>query len=242
MAFGSVACFSRDAFELPKHQVQHAVLETVANVESNGDVLRIDIYRPEQNSRYPTVLLLHGSGGIHELGPQQTGRYARTLAAMGFAALVVHYFDGTGNFIASDADEREHYWRWVSDVRSVITWADSLPFVNRGRVSILGISLGGFVGVGVGATDHRVWKIALVGGGLEPFLGDSLHRAPPLLLLHGEADTEVAPEESQKLFDAMINAGRHVERVLYPGQGHTLDDSASTDALIRAAHFFRRWR
>ena len=231
------ACFTRGAFELPHHVELYKIIESSEVVVNGSDQIRVDIYRPENKSRNFTVLLLHGSGGIHELGPQQVSRYASTLAALGFTSLVVHYFDGTGNFVADYDEEQKNYWEWVDDIRSVISWADSLPYVNQHEVSVLGISLGGFIGVGLGTVDKRVKRLVLVGGGLEPFLLDSLRQAPPMLLLHGENDEEVALVEPRKLLLLMHKMGRQAQLVVYPGQGHRLDDSASADALIRTSKF-----
>ncbi len=231
-------CFSRAPLDLSDDIRTHPIRESTDAITNEGDEIRIDVYRPDIPGRHPAVVLLHGSGGIHEVGPQQVTRYARTLAALGQVAMVVHYFDGTGNFVADEDMEREHYWRWVTDIRAAITWADSQPYINSRRISLLGISLGAWLGVGVGAVDKRVRRLALIGAGLEPFLADSLSHAPPVLLLHGSDDEEVQPAKARQLLNAMHAAGRQARLVVYPGEGHTLGDSASADALLQATRFF----
>jgi dienelactone hydrolase len=44
----------------------------------------------------------------------------------------------------------------------------------------------------------------------------------PLLLEHGDADTEVSVEESRKLYAAMVRAGRTAKLIVYPGDDHPL--------------------
>jgi len=44
--------------------------------------------------------------------------------------------------------------------------------------------------------------------------------APPMLLMHGTADTVVRPRNSQRLAAALSKAGAHVELKLYPGKSH----------------------
>ncbi|MGG5818298.1 alpha/beta hydrolase [Falsiroseomonas sp. HW251] len=44
--------------------------------------------------------------------------------------------------------------------------------------------------------------------------------APPLLLVHGTADTVVGPFHSERLAAAMARAGREVRLVMVPGAGH----------------------
>jgi dipeptidyl aminopeptidase/acylaminoacyl peptidase len=42
----------------------------------------------------------------------------------------------------------------------------------------------------------------------------------PLLLLHGEADGNVTPGQSQELFAALVAQDKPVEMVLFPGEDH----------------------
>ncbi|MEU5691937.1 prolyl oligopeptidase family serine peptidase [Actinosynnema sp. NPDC020468] len=48
----------------------------------------------------------------------------------------------------------------------------------------------------------------------------------PLLLLHGENDTNVAPEESERMYKRLKELGRPVSLVEHPGVGHGLDPAA----------------
>ncbi len=47
----------------------------------------------------------------------------------------------------------------------------------------------------------------------------------PLLLLHGTADTNVPPGESDQLFTALSVLDRTVEMDVFPGEGHGISDS-----------------
>jgi carboxymethylenebutenolidase len=234
------ACFPRQSLVLPRGVLQQAVVEEHASYERRGRDIQVDVYRPALDHRHETVLLLHGSSGIHDLGPQQVTRFGRTLASLGLTALVVHYFDGTGHFTASAEDEHAYYWEWVQDIRAGISWADSLPYANPRRISLLGISLGAWLSVGVASTDARVHGVVLIGSGLEPSARDSLRHMPPALLLHGHDDDVVPLANADTLAAALHRARRQVQLHVYPGQEHTLDDSASTDALLRAVRFLRR--
>src|SRR5580692_1759887 len=58
--------------------------------ESGGKSIRLDGYLPESpDGPLPAVIALHGSGG----GVSGMERYAGMLAAQGFAAYILHYFD-----------------------------------------------------------------------------------------------------------------------------------------------------
>lgn len=56
--------------------------------------------------------------------------------------------------------------------------------------------------------------------------------APPMLLLHGTADTVVRPYNSERLAAALRKAGATVELKLYPGKSH-LDTIKSISPLFR---------
>ncbi len=211
--------------------------EEEASYQSAGEDIRVDVYRPRTAGRHPVAILLHGSGGIHSIAPSTTNRYAFTLAEMGVESFVVHYFDGTGHFTADDQEERESYFRWVQEVRDAVTWAMARPEVQSSRVSLVGISLGAWVAVGAGAADRRVYRMALFGAGLEPFLADSIKRSPPMLLFHGDVDDVVPLSDAQHLVDFMIAHRHPAQLVVYRGESHTLNDSAATDALVRTAKF-----
>ena len=55
----------------------------------------------------------------------------------------------------------------------------------------------------------------------------------PILLLYGEADTEISPDESRHLAELLLAAGKSVETVGYPGGDHPLSNynGGAPDAL-----------
>jgi acetyl esterase/lipase len=59
-------------------------------------------------------------------------------------------------------------------------------------------------------------------------------QAPPTLLLHGLADTEVAPQQTIELNDALLHAHVPVQMHLFPRRGHA--------AMVAAFALLVRWR
>jgi len=211
--------------------------DSTAFYESNGHQIRVDVYYPDRKGRYPAVILLHGSNGIHAIAPSLVNRYARTMSEQGFLAYVVHYFDGTGEYSADDATERAHYFQWVADVRHAVGWVRAQPAVQSNHIGLLGHSLGAWLAVGVAAADRRVSRIVLLGSGLEPFLRDSIRHMPPACIIHGDKDDVVPLSDAQELADFLHKRRYPVRMRIYPGEGHTFSDSASADALTRAGQF-----
>jgi acetyl esterase/lipase len=61
--------------------------------------------------------------------------------------------------------------------------------------------------------------------------------APPMLLLHGDADALVPPTHSERLASALQHAGAPVRLELVPGGGHCFDGVDPTPALRTAVAF-----
>lgn len=209
---------------------------------SEGQEISVDHFAPTAPGRHPAVLLLHGSGGLHLIFGKTIESYAEALAAQGFHAYVVHYFDGTDTFTADDDDERRFYGDWEHVVSDAVSYVAAQPDVRPRQISVLGVSLGAYLAVGAAAQDPRIAAAVIVSGGLEPFLRDSLPRMPPTLILHGDDDHTVPVQEAYdlaKYFDAHHFA---YEMHVYHGEDHQLSDSAALDALNRAQAFLTRKR
>lgn len=220
-----------------------AVEESSATFESGGRTIKVDAYVPEgRGQRHPAAIVLHGSGGVHFLGTEQSERYAEALAHRGIAAYVVHYFDATGTFIANVDTESRFYWRWVRVINDAVDWVRARPEVRPTHVGLFGFSMGAYLAVGVAATNPHVSRVVLVSGGLEPGVADSTRRFPPTLLLHGVDDDVVTLAEEDALVRMLSRRRTLMLSHRYAGEGHTFSDSSAVDAVERSARFLREGR
>lgn len=211
-------------------------------IESDGQELRVDLYRPRGTGRHAAAIVLHGSGGIHAAVSSQASQYAQALAAQGISAFVLHYFDGTGDYTANDSVEVANYSQWVRDVKAAVSWVRDRPDVQSTQVGLVGLSLGAWLAVGAAADDPRISHIVLFGSGLEPFLRDRITRMPPVLMFHGSDDTVVPVAQADTLARVLRAKRVRVRYRIVPGEGHDLSDSAATNALARAARFLKSRR
>jgi dienelactone hydrolase len=200
-----------------------------------GRHVHIDVYEPNAGGHGGMVLLLHGVGGLLGDGALMR-RVARGLALHGCHARVVHYFNATGTLFATHSNVRDHAAAWQA---ALVEIARNYARAQGWPVGVLGYSLGGFLAVGAAQETPEIGAVAVLSGGL---LEEHEHlipaHLPPLLVLHGGADTKVLPDRADALVHMGRRAGALVESVVYPNEGHTFGASAERDAIDRAAEFF----
>jgi fermentation-respiration switch protein FrsA (DUF1100 family) len=119
--------------------------------DAEGTRLRGWLYTPEGAGPHPAVVMAHGYSAVKEM---YLDSFAEVFSRAGLAALV---FDNRG-FGASDGEPRYEIdpWAQVRDYRHAITYARTLPEVDRERVGIWGSSYSGGHVLVVAAIDRRV--------------------------------------------------------------------------------------
>lgn len=118
----------------------------------DGTVLRGWHYVPGSGmGKYPTIIMAHGFSAVKEM---YLDKFAEHFADNGLASIV---FDHR-NFGASDGTPRQEIdpWIQVSDYRDAITFAETLPNTDTGRIGVWGSSYSGAHVIVVGAIDRRV--------------------------------------------------------------------------------------
>ena len=206
--------------------------------ESGGATIPVEVFAPDRGGRYPLILMLHGSGGMQN---SMYVKYAEHFAGFGYAVFAPHYFASTDMECADDdALIRLHYFTWLEAVERALAFAIGHPQVDAGRVGLLGFSLGGFLALGVASRDARVKAVVEFFGGLPEELARQCKRLPPVLILHGDADTRVPLRWAQELEAKLNECGAEYEKQIYHGAGHIFGLPAMVDAGQRALRFFQK--
>lgn len=120
--------------------------------DAAGTTLRGWLYRPDGASGdVPIIVMAHGWSAVKEMW---LDKYAEEYANAGMAALV---YDNR-NFGASDGEPRQEIdpFAQVRDYRHAITYAGTLPGIDKQRIGIWGSSYSGAHVLVVAAIDRRV--------------------------------------------------------------------------------------
>ena len=205
-----------------------------------------ELFLAPGNSPRSAVILLHGAHGIDRFKDHYR-HYGTTLAEAGFDAYLITYYSENdlrmrkqaqdAKSLQTESDKRTRAWAaLVSDVAGDIL-ADKR---SSGKIGILGFSRGGFLATAAGGRDKRISAIAVFYGGIPKVLRGEITHLPPLLELHGDADTNVPLSEGKELVDLARRLGDRAEMVVYPGAGHGFKGQDAADAERRMVAFFQR--
>ena len=202
-----------------------------------GKPIRVETYLPPGPARHPAVILLHGADGLeaHALSYRSS---AEQLAAHGYVALLIHYFDATGAHSASEEAIPRDFLKWMEVAGSAVSFARSKVSVEPDSVGLLGFSLGASLALSLASQDERIAAVAEFYGTLPELAAALARRMPPVLILHGAQDRIVPVEQARRLEQILRSKGVPFEIKLYPGQGHGFTGDAAADAAARTLTFF----
>ena len=208
---------------------------------SGGEKILVDIYTPTTAGRHRPILVLHGAGGMLFDGPEMS-RVAAQLAQAGFEAYQVHYFDRTHTWFAREAVLLKLFPVWRTTVQDAVNWVHAQR-PNELKVGIFGYSLGAFAAIETARRDPSVGAIVEEAGGFwhgHPE-GPTRQPLPPMLVIHGTADTRVPNEKyTQPLLKYLRAHDDRFEQRFYPGEGHVFSKKAAAEVRKEAVEFFAR--
>jgi uncharacterized protein len=97
---------------------------------SEGVTVRGNLYLPEGEGPFPTVVMAGGWCYVKELREPQ---YAQAFVDRGYAALIFDY----RKVGASDGARRQHLdpWEQVEDYRNAISWVETRPELDADRIA-----------------------------------------------------------------------------------------------------------
>jgi carboxymethylenebutenolidase len=191
------------------------------------------------------VVVLHGANG---LVPAHY-HFARTLAKQGYVALVINYYAETGAVAREEVIRMLKQWStWERTVQHSVQYLQASPDVQPDHIGIVGFSRGASLALSTAGITPAVKAVVAYYGGALPSLGGYVQNLPPVLLLHGDADSRAPVAYSQAVYEALVRHGKPVEMFMYPGVEHGFnvtgawyDPPADADAQKRTLMFLDKY-
>jgi predicted peptidase len=175
-------------------------------------------YDAQSPRRWPLMLFLHGIG--------ERGRDPWKVKAHGPPKVAETMTNFPFILVSPQCPNGE--W-WSNDVlEALLDEVIATHNVDTGRVYLTGSSMGGFGAFALAlCAPERFAAVAPVCGGGTPFppMGFDARRkaalqALPFWVFHGDQDTAVPLEESERMVKALKKFGCEVKFTVYPGVGH----------------------
>lgn len=185
----------------------------------------------------PAILVLHGAGVV-DAGYQYIALLGQKIAAHGFHAFLVEYFDRTGTSYANDATIKTHSAAWLETIHDAVDFIAGQPSVDADAIGTLGYSLGGYLAVAHAARDERIRAVVELAGGIDAETAAGARRLPPMLIVHGREDARVSFRNAVELQGLCEKLHSPVQTLFLPGERHTLSPGAALVAVRQAMRFF----
>ena len=198
----------------------------------------MEVVRPTNAGPSPAVVLLHGRGGLSLYGTEFKER-AALLADRGFVVFTPHYFDASDSKDSPEVTQ-QLFETWRESLRDALLFVSSRPEVDRKRIGVVGVSLGGFLASAEAAQDDLIAALVSESSGVSTWFPSSPRRMPPLLIVHSREDNTVPLSDAQHLAEIAQRFGVQPEYALYDGQRHVLKGPAAISANLREADFLSR--
>lgn len=113
----------------------------------------------ESGKTYPSIVCTSPAGSVKE---QSSGLYARKLAEQGFVTLA---FDPSHQAESGGYPRyEENPYDRVEDIRSAVDYLTTLPFIDRNRISAMGLCAGAGYTINAALTDRRIKVVVGVSG------------------------------------------------------------------------------
>ncbi len=222
------------------------------------------LLKPEGTGPFPAVLISHGRGGsAGSFGLQK----AREMVSWGFVCIAPDYTHagpamggkGKGPVGPRPGQERPGQGQTppadlgasaenLRRAKTCLALLAKMPEVDPERLAAYGHSMGGFVTIVLAAAEPgRLRAAAITGSGVSPREGFpapspavAAKVVTPFLILHGDADPVVRPGQSADFAEVLKAGGVEHERILYPGEGHPIDQTKREEVFSSVRAWFAK--
>jgi dienelactone hydrolase len=210
--------------------------ETVI-LRADAESIYAHLFKPQQKGRRPAVVLVHGFDGVSQ---SREGFWARELAKLGVATLVVESFSARRAATSIDNQSRVSTAQGVRDAYAALGYLATQPYVDPARIGIMGMSRGG--SVALRAVDKRkhgggpgfAAAIALYPGCVAQYRNPQ--PSAPIQVLMGGRDDYTTVKHCDDYLARIRRAGGAAELHVYPEARHGFDGDTTNEREFFFAH------
>jgi carboxymethylenebutenolidase len=200
--------------------------EKVALGVADGTAMGTYLARPDDKIAHPGIIVLHEAFGVNS----HIRNVADRLAEQGYVAIAPELYHRTApGFEAGyqDFPSALPHARAVTtmtaeaDLRAAYDWLRALPNVKNDQIFSVGFCMGGKMSFLANSLLPLGAAVSFYGGGIAPDLLDrasTLHG--PMLLMWGELDKHIKPEQRQAVTDALQAHGKPYVNVEFSHADH----------------------
>lgn len=200
----------------------------------------------QPGKRYPLIIVLHGSGAIGNDNNSQLGALALSWSAPAIRqrypayVLVPQFAERSANYAPSATDGllAAKPGPNLPTLRALVEALKPQFAIDTDRIYVTGFSMGASAATQAVLQDRKMYAAAAAFSGIAPERAAAARlKDLPLLLVHGDADTENPIEPDRALFAALQRqpGGAQVRLLEYRGMEHTMP----ADMLLATA--WRDW-
>jgi dienelactone hydrolase len=207
----------------------------LVEIPSNSGTLHAQLFKPDGAGPFPTVIALHGCGGLNGQSDQIQPRYrdwAEQLLKDGNAVLLPDSYGSRELGPQCRVKERRVLARRerVADIMASRRWLSQQPWVSQDRISLIGWAHG---------ASAVLWAVRpqLAQHKIEPDFRSAVAFYPecrissglgwsarvPTLLLIGASDDVSSPAACRQMVDGARGRSALARIVMYPGAAHDFD-------------------
>lgn len=207
------------------------------------------LLKPPGKGPFPAVLISHGLGGAAQSFGLMKAREMVQWGMVCIAPDYTHNARAAGEQRAKGSRDMGGFGASAENLRRAKTCIELLkqmPVVDGTRIAAYGHSMGGFVTIGLAASEPALLKAcAITGSGVAPQDG---YPAPseavaarirtPFLMLHGAQDTTVRPSQSEALKRILDRNKVPNDRLVADDQGHPIDQTMRDEVFRLVREWF----
>jgi dienelactone hydrolase len=209
------------------------------------------LLKPQGKGPFPAVLISHGLGGAAQSFGMMKAREMVQWGMVCIAPDYTHNARAAGEQRAKGSRDMGNFGASAENLhraKTCIELLKQMPEVDGTRIAAYGHSMGGFVTIGLAASEPGLLKAcAITGSGVAPQEG---YPAPfekaaekvrtPFLMLHGGDDTTVRPAQSEALKRILDKNRVPNDRLVADGQNHPIDQTMRDEVFRLIREWFTK--